>query len=63
MRWRISGMSKNIHYENPDTVTGSIVNVGVKQAPNLIGTDRFKGTLETTDVEGHTPFEALRKKS
>ncbi len=63
MSWRISGMSKNFHYENPDTVTGSIENVGVEQAPNLICTDRFKGTLETTDVEGHTPFEALKRKS
>lgn len=56
-------MSKNFHYENPDTVTGSIANAGAKQAPNLICTDRFKGTLETTDVEGHTPFETLKRKS
>jgi len=56
-------MSKNFHYENPDTVTGSIANAGAKQAPNLVCTDRFKGTLETTDVEGHTPFETLKRKS
>lgn len=60
---RISRMSKNFHYENPNTVTGGIENAGVKQAPNLICTDKFKGTLETTDVEGHTPFEASKRKS
>lgn len=63
MCWRISGMSKNFRYENPDTVTGSIANAGVKQAPNLTCTDRFKGTLEATDVESHTLFEALKRKS
>lgn len=63
MCWRISGMSKNINYENPGTVTGSTVDAGVKRAPNLICTDKFKGTLETTDVEGHTPFEAVKRKS
>lgn len=63
MCWCISRMSKNCHYENPRTVTGSIENAGVKQAPNLICTDKFKGTLETTNVEGNTPFEALKRKS
>jgi len=56
-------MSKNFRYENPDTVTGSIANAGVKQAPNLTCTDRFKGTLEATNVESHTLFEALKRKS
>ena len=44
-------MSKNCLYENPDTIKGSIANAGVKQAPNLICTDKFKGTLEAINVE------------